>query len=354
MKETVWIDIENSPHVLFFKPIIERLKQRGVKLMITGRDKSETLELLKMNEIPYIEVTEPFKYHGKNYLLKAVVTLLRAFKLFIKFFNHRRSICVAINHGSRSHILAAYFFAVPVIVFDDYEYSDISLYKKFAWKVFVPQYVPRDVLTGKGISSERIVKYPGFKEEVYLYSRSPDEEILKKLGINEDQIIVTLRPPAWNAHYYEDKENVLFESVVELLGQKPDVTVVLLPRGRGQYQVLKKEFGEMDNFVIPSKPIDSISLLYCSDIVIGGGGTMTREAAIIGAPVYSIFLGKRAAVDKELKNQGKLKFITTVSGLHSIRFAKRSKSYTENNTYGNDLLEFISKELAKIIKCSDK
>jgi len=354
MKKTIWIDIENSPHVLFFKPIIKRLTQRDTKFIITGRDKSETLELLKMNKIPYIGITEPLKYHGKNYVLKVIVTLLRAFKLFIKFFNYRRSICVAINHGSRSHILAAYFLGVPVIAFDDYEYSNISLYKKFVWKLFVPQYVPTNVLTEKGISIERIVKYPGFKEEVYAYSIFPDKQILKRLGINDDQVIVTLRPPAWNAHYYEDKENVLFKKVLNLLGQKLNVTVVLLPRGRGQYQILKKQLRKMDNFVILPKPIDSISLLYCSDIVIGGGGTITREAAIMGTPVYSIFLGKRAAVDEELRNEGRLKFITAVSDLPDIKFAKRSKNYTGNYTYRNDLAEFISRELEKIIKYSDK
>lgn len=81
---------------------------------------------------------------------------------------------------------------------------------------------------------------------------------------------------------------------------------------------------------------------------------MTREAAIIGTPVYSIFLGKRGAVDEELRNQGRLKFITTVSGLYDVKFVKKSKKYTGNHTYRNHLSESISKELEKIIKYSDK
>jgi len=350
----VWIDIENSPHVLFFKPIIKRLAQRDVKFIITGRDKSETLELLKMNKIPYIGITEPFKYHGKNCLLKAIVTLLRAFELFIKFFNHRKSICVAINHGSRSHILAAYLLGIPVVAFNDYEHSNMSFYKRFVSKLFVPQCIPTRVLIEKGISIKRIVKYPGFKEELYVYSIFPNKRILERLGVGEDQIMVTLRPPAWNAHYCEDKGNVLFEKVVDLLGQKLDVTVVVLPRGREQYQILKKRLGRMVNFVILPKPIDSISLLHCSDIVIGGGGTMTREAAIIGTPAYSIFLGKRAAVDEELRNQGRLKFITTVSGLRDLRFVKRFRNDSGDHAYRNDVVEFVSKKLEEIIIRSDK
>lgn len=81
---------------------------------------------------------------------------------------------------------------------------------------------------------------------------------------------------------------------------------------------------------------------------------MTREAAIIGTPAYSIFLGKRAAVDEELRNQGRLKFITTVSGLRDLRFVKRFRNDSGDHAYRNDVVEFVSKKLEEIIIRSDK
>jgi hypothetical protein len=34
----IWIDLENSPHVPFFKLIIEELNKRGYAVMLTARD----------------------------------------------------------------------------------------------------------------------------------------------------------------------------------------------------------------------------------------------------------------------------------------------------------------------------
>ena len=346
----VWIDIENPPDVLFFSPIIERLTKCGTKAIVTARDKSGTLALLKMKKLSYEEVTEPFKYQGRNFLLKAIITLLRAFKLFVQFFRDRKNIYLATNHGSRSHILAAFFLRIPVVVFDDYEHSDVFLYKKFVHKLFIPKYIPTNILVDKGIPIEKIETYPGFKEEIYLHSLLPDEQVIKKLGIDENRIIVTLRPPASSAHYYDAREDKLFEQVMNLLSQRRDVTVIILPRGKAQYQNLRSRYAKVDNFIILRKPVDSLSLIYFSDIVIGGGGTMNREAALIGTLVYSIFLGKRPSVDKKLKEQGKLEFINNISDLSKIEFLKKPKHFRENNSYKNDLVEFISKQLEKMGK----
>jgi predicted glycosyltransferase len=46
--------------------------------------------------------------------------------------------------------------------------------------------------------------------------------------------------------------------------------------------------------------------MYFSDLVISGGGTMNREAAALGVPVYSIFRGAIGAVDKHLAENGRL------------------------------------------------
>ena len=346
----VWIDIENPPDVLFFSPIIKELTKCGTKVVVTARDKSETLALLEMKKLSYEEVTEPFKYQRRNFLLKAIITLLRAFMLFERFLASRKNIFMALNFGSRSHILAAFFLRIPVIAFDDYEHSNIFLYKKFVQKLFIPHYIPTNILVDKGIPKEKIETYPGFKEEVYLHSLLPDEQVIEKLGIDENRIIVTLRPPASNAHYYDAREDKLFEQVMSLLAQRSDVTVVILPRGKAQCQNLRTRYAKVDNFIILRKPVDSLSLIYFSDIVIGGGGTMNREAALIGTPVYSIFLGKRPSVDEKLKEQGKLKFINNISDLSKIDFLKKPKKFRKNSSYKNNLVEFISTQLEKMSK----
>jgi uncharacterized protein len=58
--------------------------------------------------------------------------------------------------------------------------------------------------------------------------------------------------------------------------------------------------------IVPSEPIDGRSLLAHADAVIGAGGTMNREAALLGTPTYTMFAGRLAAVDAELMRRGLL------------------------------------------------
>jgi predicted glycosyltransferase len=52
-----------------------------------------------------------------------------------------------------------------------------------------------------------------------------------------------------------------------------------------------------------------LNLIWHSDLVISGGGTMNREAAALGVPVYSIFRGEIGAVDRYLASTGRLTLI---------------------------------------------
>ena len=65
--------------------------------------------------------------------------------------------------------------------------------------------------------------------------------------------------------------------------------------------------------VIPKKAVDGLNLLWHSDLVVSGGGTMNREAAALGIPVYSIFRGKTGAVDRQLESEGRLTMIQSVA-----------------------------------------
>jgi predicted glycosyltransferase len=66
------------------------------------------------------------------------------------------------------------------------------------------------------------------------------------------------------------------------------------------------EFRRLPNCIVPSQAIDSRSLIYQADLVLGAGGTMTREAALMGVPTFSLFAGRPAAVDDWLEERGML------------------------------------------------
>ncbi|MCZ7636132.1 MAG: DUF354 domain-containing protein [Verrucomicrobia bacterium] len=78
---------------------------------------------------------------------------------------------------------------------------------------------------------------------------------------------------------------------------------------------------------IPARALDGLNLLWHSDLVVSGGGTMNREAAALGVPVYSIFRGRMGAVDSFLESQGLLTLIRTPAEVHTrIRLERREKS----------------------------
>ena len=55
---------------------------------------------------------------------------------------------------------------------------------------------------------------------------------------------------------------------------------------------------------------------------------MNREAALLGVPTYSMFTGRRAAIDEELARRGLLRFLERVEDLDSVRFERYSRSNT--------------------------
>ncbi|MCQ8905149.1 MAG: DUF354 domain-containing protein, partial [Methanothermobacter sp.] len=57
-------------------------------------------------------------------------------------------------------------------------------------------------------------------------------------------------------------------------------------------------FEGYDNVTIIKPPVDTFSLMKRCDLVIGAGGTMNREAALLGTPVISCYPGKPLSVDR--------------------------------------------------------
>jgi len=51
---------------------------------------------------------------------------------------------------------------------------------------------------------------------------------------------------------------------------------------------------------------------------------MTREAALLGTPAFSIFTGPTGAIDEELSRRGSLVLVRTVEEAEKIPFVKKS------------------------------
>jgi predicted glycosyltransferase len=61
--------------------------------------------------------------------------------------------------------------------------------------------------------------------------------------------------------------------------------------------------------VVPERAVDGRSLVALADLLVSAGGTMNREAAVLGTPVWSIFEGRMGAVDESLIAAGRLRLL---------------------------------------------
>jgi predicted glycosyltransferase len=323
----VWIDIDNSPHVPFFLPIIDELKKRGCEVELTARDIYQVCQLLDFFNLKCKVIGG---HYGKNKILKVLGNLMRSAQLIPTASKFHADL--AISHGSRAQVLVCKLLGVPTVMMHDYEHSTKTGFIEADW-VFMP-----DVIPGNAMSSnpEQVCKYPGLKEDVYVPRFLPDPSILGQLGISPDAIIVTLRPPATEAHYHNPEAELLFAEALRFLSEDPKVRSVVIPRNMKQGDQLRQHWANLissGSMIIPTGPVDGLNLIWFSDLMISGGGTMNREAAALGVPVYSFFRGKIGAVDKYLEKNGRLTLIEEVKDVRTkILLERRYRPAKPENT----------------------
>ncbi len=318
----IWIDLDNSPHVPFFKPIIEELEKRGYPLWITARNRFQVCALADQFRLKYKSVGH---YYGKNKLIKAFWLALRALQLFPAVIGEKPEL--VLSHGSRSQSLVARALGITSVLIFDYEYSRNIPFIYPKWAIS-PEIIPDNIVNKK---TTQLLKYTGIKEDVYVPYFRPNDSVINELGLSRDDLIITVRPPATEAHYFNPESESLFESAMEFLCKLESIQLVLLPRSEKQKGFVGKRWTSYiadRKIIIPKHAVDGLNLIWHSDLVISGGGTMNREAAALGVPVYSIFRGTIGAVDRYLSEKGRLVLIENRDQLYSkIVLVRRNKSF---------------------------
>ena len=297
----VWIDITNSPHVLFFAPIIRRLEEQGHTVTLTARKYAQTEQLLARYGLVAVITGQ---HAGKGLPAKALGLFNRATHLIAQA--RKGGYHVAVGHNSNDLAVAAWTLGIPQLTMFDYEYAKVShhLNVRLVDEVVVPDAIPLSRLAPYGATPDKVFRYPGLKEEYYLYDFDPDPTVLEQLDITPRRVVGVLRPPP-DVTLDHRVENPFFDEVVSGLAGKRNLTLVITPRTeeqRSHYRELA-----LKNVIVPEKAVDALSLIHAADFVIGAGGTMNREAVALGTPAYTMFAGRLGAVDEKLIAEGRLR-----------------------------------------------
>lgn len=341
----IWIDLDNSPHVPFFLPIIAELQERGYKVILTARDAYQVRELIEFYQVQCKMIG---RHYGKNKAFKILGACLRSIELAIHMITMRPDI--GVSHGSRSQLLACALLRVPNLTMFDYEFITTTRFINPTWAM-VPEVVP---ISSVEYTNCTMLKYPGIKEDVYLSKFKPDSSLRQRLGVQEEDILVMLRPPATEAHYHNPESELLLREVLAYLNENVAVKTVILPRNERQAAVIRQECAQEiagKRVIIPKCVEDGLNLIWNADLVISGGGTMNREAAAMGVPVYSIFRGKTGAVDRYLVNEGRLVLLETVTDVRQkLKIASRKREVEQQSGAPSKTLTAIVENIVSMVE----
>jgi uncharacterized protein len=293
-----------SAHVLVFRPLIRLLRERGDEVEVTAREYAQTLQLLELHGLEAMVIG---RHGGRSRLGKARSLLSRLHAL--RRWARPREFDLALAHGSHELTLSARRLGIPSATTHDYEFATLqhNLGMRAATKVVVPESIPVERLERFGVKPPKLLRYPGLKEEYYLSDFEPDPRVLERLEVDRGRVLVVLRPPP-DVSLYHRHSNPLFPQTLDYLGAHDEVQAVVLPRTEEQREFVRGL--DLPSMIVPDRAVDAQSLIALADVVVSAGGTMNREAAALGVPVYTTYGGRLGGVDEQLIREGRLKPLT--------------------------------------------
>jgi uncharacterized protein len=291
----IWIDILNPSHPLFFKGLVLELQQDYI-FFITMRARGETVKLARefglRGEVIGKDYEDPLK--KMNSMLYRTIILSNTIKSFDAAISFENPMSVAVSKMKRKK---------SILLLDNdlkYKRKDVfqnleSRVKLMANSIIIPL-VCEKTFSRFGLK-DKIQSYDGYKEDFYIANYQPNQMILNKLPFKN---YVVIRGEALNSFYVHEKQSIvpqLFD-----LFTRENINVLFLARDLTDFN-----YKENSNIRILREPINGLDLIYYSDAVLTGSGTMAREGACMQKTAVSFFPSDTLlSVDEQLITDGKM------------------------------------------------
>lgn len=335
----IWIDIVNTPHVRFFNGIIKKLRKDGHEVLITARDFSNIHDLLDIFELDYTSIGD----HGVTLEEKLLSSTERAYNLS-KFIS-KQNIDIAITKHSIELPRVAFGLGIPNIFILDNEHAIAAnkLTLPLTTKLIIPEIFDVWNTIHFGMNPNNIIRYNGTCEITHLEDFEYNADILDDLGLKlEDKKIILMRPEPSLASYLDaDCTKSVLTPIVDELKDIADILVI--PRFKAQSNI----FEDIPHVHVIQTPVDTFSLMKKADLVIGAGGTMNREAALLGTPVISCYPGKQLSVDRYYIDKGLMKRSTNLNEIIKLSKELLSQKQEKQNIETDNLIELIVNQIYK-------
>lgn len=289
----VLVDIGHPGHVHLYKNLCKQLEKDGHKVYYSVRNVPVALHLMKVYQMPFL-----FLGNKSNSIAgKAWKTIKNDFILLWFVIKHK--IDIGISSGiSLSHVSKITKMKSFIFGDDDDEVAQLAV--KFGFP-FAEAILSPSAMGPAHRKTPKAVFYAGYHELAYLHPHvfTPDETVLKKLGIKKNERFFILRFVALNAYHDVGQQGISFEKKKQLIDLLKDYGRIIITSEKS----IEPEFEEY-KLTVPAE--DMHSLMFYSSLYIGDSQTMASEAAVLGVPSLrcNTFVGRISYLEEEEHRYG--------------------------------------------------
>jgi hypothetical protein len=337
----VWIDVLTPKQANFFAELQHRLNVKGFKTILTTREYREVNELLELRNMKSIQVGR----HGGGALQEKLAESSKRISALAKVVEEQGP-DVAISFSSPEAARVAFGLKIPHYCFSDSPHAEAvcKLTIPISEKLFTPWIIPTYAWRRYGINPRDIIRYKALDPKVWLTGYKDNPKVLDGLKLDVSKPIISIRPPEEHAAYLSARSSSISGSTVEIAAKILDLEdnnpqIVVIPRYDGQAERYRKRFG--NRVIATDHVIETPALLQATSVFVGGGGTMTAEAALLGVPSISYYPSEPTFVDRFLINYGLVDRLQDPG-----RIAQRALAMSKNS----ELHEFCRKKAMKLLQ----
>jgi len=281
--KTVWLDVLTPKQALLMHYLSLKLRSKGYETIITCRKYDYIESLLKGYEEKFVSIGE----HGGRSLSRKLAAYAKRTLELTKLINEV-SPSVLISYPSPSGCRVAFGLGIPIILMNDTPHAEAvnKLTIPLANYLIFSKCIPLEAFKPYTLPGTKIYQFNGVDELEWVINYKPPKQFKEKTLsiINLDKPFIIFRPEETQASYY--KYRPVFHKVLKYIASRFDGTIVFLPRYEHQRKHVLKRF---KNIIVPETALDLRVLYPKASLVITGGATIAREAALMGTPSISYF-----------------------------------------------------------------
>lgn len=274
----LWIDALTPKQILFTKAIVERAPSK-VKCTITTRDYSELNRFVSQIRLRNRRVGR----HGGGCLKEKLSASIDRTKLLVSFASEH-DFDFSLSFLSPEAARVSFGLGIPHYVCSDSPHANMPsrLCVPLSTFVYTPFPIQKTRWTQYGINPSHVKTYHALDPWAWLLSSRNKVESKVK-----GRVLVRLEE--WLASYFKQGKGIsdTLSELIDGIRRTGDFEITLVPRYDDQRDWAMKKFGK--RCIVPHTTIDGAKAISETDLLIGGGATMTQEAALLGVPNISYF-----------------------------------------------------------------